>query len=549
MSKKCVYLFIFTAVIMMSSLTWYSHSEKKAEDMLKKPITFTFFQATPGKDVPQSNRVLKRIEEKTGVTIKFEYLAGEAKQKIGVMIASGDFPDFIDAGDGTAQMISANALLPIENDIPKYPNLQKYLGDEWNKVKNPKDGHIYVIPQFGNVKNKDGSTSHRGEAFWIQKAVLKEFNYPKVRTLDEYFDLIKRYKEKYPTIDGEPTIGFEILCYDWRSFCLINPPLFLAGYPNDGIGIVDEKTKTITNFADKEIYKRYYKKLNEVYHQGLIDKEAFVENYDQYIAKLSSGRVLGMVDQAWQFINASSSLNEMNKVERSYVPLPITYDINIPDRYADRTAINGSSGFAITKYCKDKDRALEFLNELLNDDMQRLVQWGEKDIDYKLDAAGKIYRTDKQREQQKSMDYVVQNLGLPLIWFPHYEGFFDDGNAYNINEQPEEFRASLTDYDKELLDAYGYNTFADFLSPAPKNPIYYPMWNMVFPTNQPETIAKAQIEELQQKYDVKMIIAKPEDVEAIWQEYLNELKKVDIAAYEKAMNEELQRRYSEWGGF
>ncbi len=46
-------------------------------------------------------------------------------------------------------------------------------------------------------------------ALWIQKAVLKEFGYPKIKTLDEYFDLIEKYAKKYPTINGLPTIGFD----------------------------------------------------------------------------------------------------------------------------------------------------------------------------------------------------------------------------------------------------------------------------------------------------------------------------------------------------
>lgn len=546
--RNIILLIVMIALIASISYGCNKNKTDKSKTAIaaKKPITFSFFQATAGRDVPASNRVLKKIAEKTGVTIKFEYLAGEVSQSIGVMIASGQYPDFIEASDGTPKMIEAKALIPLEKLIPKYPNLQKYLGSDWRKVKNPQDGHIYVMPQFGRIRNKDASTTHNGEAFWIQKAVLKEFNYPKVRTLDEYFELIKKYKKKYPKIDGKSTIGFEILNYDSGSFCLTNPSMFLAGYPNDGIGLVDTKTKTITNYADKVINKKYYKKLNQVYREGLIDPETFVQNFNQYIEKISSGRVLGMVDQGWQFIDATMNLNSEGKVERTYVPLPITFSRDIPDRYADRSCVNGASGLAITKSCKDKGRALQFINDLLSDDLQRLVHWGEKDIDYKIDSKGKAYRTSKQRERKKDLNYAAKNLGTPLIWFPHYEGFFDDGNAYDLNEQPSEFKASLSDYDKQLLKAYGYKTFKDFLSPARPNPVYYPMWNMIFPMNAPETIAKSQISELQRKYYVKMIMAQPKDIDKIWNEYLKKLKKVNMKAYEDAMNKELKRRLKYW---
>ena len=74
--------------------------------------------------------------------------------------------------------------------------------------------------------------------------MLEWANYPTIKTLDQYFDLIEKYKAANPTINGQPTIGFEIISYDWRYFALENPPLFLAGYPNEGAAIVDKATLT-----------------------------------------------------------------------------------------------------------------------------------------------------------------------------------------------------------------------------------------------------------------------------------------------------------------
>ena len=39
-----------------------------------------------------------------------------------------------------------------------------------------------------------------------------------------------------------------------------------------------------------------------------MDKEAFAQNYDQYLAKIASGRVLGMFDQRWNFRQGEDSL-------------------------------------------------------------------------------------------------------------------------------------------------------------------------------------------------------------------------------------------------
>lgn len=120
--------------------------------------------------------------------------------------------------------------------------------------------------------------------------------------MDEYFDLIERYYEANPTMeDGTTNIPYTILCDDWRYFCLENAPQFLDGYPNDGSVMVDTETLQVIDYNTTPTAKRYFGKLNEEFKKGIVDPESFTQTYDEYIAKLSTGRVLGMIDQWWDF--------------------------------------------------------------------------------------------------------------------------------------------------------------------------------------------------------------------------------------------------------
>ena len=177
--------------------------------------TFSAFFAVAGKEISEDNRIKAAIAEKIGAQVDEQWLTGQtAKERIGVMIAGGEYPDFIDGGDGTQALVDAGALIPLEGYFDKYPNIKNLWSEsDWKKVEK-EDGHIYYIPQFSNVKRKDMTTVHNDEAFWIQKAVLEWANYPTIKTLDEYFDLIESYKEANPEINGQPTIGFEILSDD-----------------------------------------------------------------------------------------------------------------------------------------------------------------------------------------------------------------------------------------------------------------------------------------------------------------------------------------------
>ncbi|WP_461257548.1 hypothetical protein, partial [Treponema sp. R80B11-R83G3] len=172
-------------------------------------------------------------------------------------------------------------------------------------------------------------------------------------------------------------IPFTILTDDWRVFELWNPPNFLASNPNDGNGVVNPVTYEYKNFFTMDISKRWFKKLNELNAKGLIDKTSFTDNYDQYQAKIASGRVLGQSVQGWQFIYAADLANrDRGENNRTMAPLPIVFDENIRPHYRNITIPNLLRGMGISVSAKDPVRIIRFLNDFLSEEIQRTVNWG-----------------------------------------------------------------------------------------------------------------------------------------------------------------------------
>ncbi|MBE6063774.1 MAG: sugar ABC transporter substrate-binding protein [Clostridium butyricum] len=515
---------------------------------------YSAFFATAGKEVPDNARLKNKIAEKTGVKVDETWLTGQTpKERIGVMVAGGEYPDFIDGGDGTQSLIDAGALIALDEyiDSGKYPNITNYLNkSEWARCKQP-DGHIYYIPQFSKVQGKVADTNQNGEAFWIQQAVLEWANYPKITTLDQYFDLIEKYKEANPTIDGKPTIGFEILSYDTKYFCLENPPQFLAGYPNDGKAVIDKNTHEAKLYETLPEAKQYYKKLGEEYKKGIIDPETFTANYDQYISKLSTGAVLGMVDQKWQFENAIKALKQEGKEERTWVPLPLVIDPSVKPHYRTKPDFNGGAGLGITTSCKDVDGALKFINDLLDPEVMILRHWGEKDEDYKVGDDGVFYRTQEQREKNKDQDWVQQNM-CPYAYFPDYKGYLADNiNTVVPTDQPKEFREELTDTERKVLDAYGYQTYADFMNDPSdeENEPWYPIWSYVnnLTSDSPAKIAYTKMDDIKKQWLPKVIMTDPSGFDSAWDEYTTTLTtQADSKAYLDALTKEVERRIKEF---
>ncbi|TKH42899.1 sugar ABC transporter substrate-binding protein [Paenibacillus terrae] len=507
------------------------------------PIEISVFLNEAGQQPTADNKLYKMMKDELGVTFKFEFLAGDKNQKLGVMIAGGDYPDLISAD---TKLTAAGGVIPLEDLIEKHaPNLKKHYAKYWNQMKDPNDGHIYYLPNYGVYNGEVADTYYGGPAFWIQKAVLKEFNYPTPKTLDEYFDLIKKYKDKYPTIDGSPTLGFEVLNYDWKTWGLLNPPQHLIGHPNDGGVVVNKGVAEI--FADKDYAKKYYQKLNEINAQDLLDKETFTQNYDQYLAKLSNGNVLGMFDQHWNFLKAEDSLKTQKKLERTYVGFPLVYDSSIKDYYRDRPALNLNNGFGITVNAKDPVKILKVLDKLMDEKWQKLFTWGVEGEDYYVNKQGRFMKTPEQRTNTDDAAWKLANKAEALYnTAPKLEGYFSDGNATTATNQPEEYQASLKPYDKEVLKAYGFNSYVDFFSAPPENPVYYPAWSADIVDGSPAKIASTKLNELSTKYLPKAILSSPSSFDSVWNEYTSEIHKLDIKAYEDKINEVLKWRIENW---
>ena len=538
----------FIMLISLVVITTSVFATGQKEGAAGKGDHFSIFFGVPGTPPTADNKIFKLLKDELGVTFEAEYLVGDLNQKIGVMIAGGQYPDVITGGDAAAAMIKAGMVIPLEDLIMKNaPRLYEHYKAVWNQIKNPADGHIYFMPDYGVIYKKYTATRSMGPAFFIQRGVLKEFNYPTIRTLDEYFDLIKKYKEKYPTIDGKPTIGFEVLSHSWRAFCLKNPPQHLIGHPNDGNVVVDPKTHVAQIYHDKEYSKRYYKKLNDMFLQGLIEKETFVRDYDQYLQVLSSGRVLGMFDQCWDFLMADDSLKTQGLYDRTYVPTVPTFD-GIRDYYCDRPALNINRGFGITTGCKDPAKFLKLLDTILSEKWQKILSWGIEGVDYMVDKNGRFYKTQAMRDNYVDSSWVAANRAKDLYeCAPKIEGLFNDGNAWSPGDQPEEFFAGLKEPEKEYLKAYNYKTYMDVFSPPPPNRIDYPAWTITIDDGSPAQIAWTSIDNVLNRWLPKVITASAGTFDAVWADYMTDLHKQDIKAYEDAINAGIQYRLKEWG--
>ena len=456
---------ILALVMIMSLFTFASAADKEV-------ITVTVFRGDPGDQPTDDNKIYKMIEEEFGIKFEFEFLAGDLDETLGTKIAGEDYPDLFDGANSAEKIIDAGALIDLLPYISeeKTPNLYNHIKDLLPQLVN-EDGELFIIPNYGINYNAQIQNYCNGPSFFIQKQVLAWAGYPQIKTLNEYFDLLERFLAANPVDkNGTPYTGFAILCEDWRHFCLINPVQHLMGQPNEGEVFINRETYEVETFIDKDYAKPYYKKLNEMFKKGLINQDTFVMTYDQYIAELSSGKVLGMFDQTWDFGPATDALNTAGMHENTYIALPLVYDESygfgaISEQYLNGTVPNKDRGFGISVSCEYPERMINLFENLLSDKWQKILQWGIEGEDYSVTAEGRMIMTKEQMDQRADATWKMRNMAA-TIWesAPKKQGTQDDGNAWAPADQDEMYFDLMNDYDKAFLAAYGYKKPADFFN-------------------------------------------------------------------------------------
>ena len=508
------------AMVMLLSLCSFAVAEQE-------PITVTVFRGDPGDQPTEDNKIYKMIEEQFGIKFEIEFLAGDLDETLGTKIAGEDYPDLFDGGNSAEKLINAGALIDLLPYITEEgtPNLYNHIAGIKDQIVN-ENGELFIIPNYGINYNGQIVNACNGPAFFIQKQVLAWAGYPQIKTLDEYFKLIEDFIAANPTDEnGAKYEGFAILCEDWRHFCLINPVQHLMGQPNEGEVFINRTADengvyAVETFIDKAYAKPYYAKLNEAYNKGLINPDTFTMTYDQYIAKLSAGTVLGMFDQTWDFGTATAALETAKMYKNTYVALPLVYDEaygfgTISEQYLNGGVPNKDRGFGISVNCEYPERMIALFEALLSDEWQKTLQWGIEGEDYYVEN-GRMLMTAEQYSVRSDAAWKMANQAL-AIWesAPKKQGSMDDGNTWSPNDQAEILQLNMSDYDKEFLAAYGYGKWADFFNApcelAPwgeawqidKTPIQddYDKFLLIQDQQLPKIIMSASAEELDANWD------------------------------------------------
>lgn len=509
-------------------------------------IELTFYNAD-GQEDPWTDPVAEAITAATGVKLKTDYPVSSDDQKIALMIAEQNFPDMIYAKGDAQSLIDAGALIDLTDLIEEYgPNIKKMYGEEFDKLKySVDDPSIYQLSSYaigGTVFKSAGIAQ-------LQWDVLAENDYKIPETLDEFEAMLKSYIEAHPqTDDGMDTIGISLSTSDWHwMITLGNPAGYIAdGAPDNGQWLIDDEYNATYKFrSEKE--REYFRWLNRMYNEGILDPEFATQTHEDYIAKIASGRVLALLDTDWDYQDGEKVLIADGKLGKTYAPLPLTMDADTKCPTLMYQGLTTGQGVGITTACEDPVAAIKFLDFLCSDEGQVLVNWGIEGENYLVDENGVRYRTPEEVEYANSdKDYAKKTgVGFHAYPFPVYgAGVLDETGSTYTTVSRDAVIAEYNDAQKAGCEAWGVDLLLDVFPQADEFeiPKYSPVWAYAKPAEFDEI--GDQLDEIAWSSLISCIIGSEDQFDANYDEMLAELEGVGMADAEAMLTEIVKERVS-----
>lgn len=336
-----------------------------------------------------TNPMFIKMQEKTGVTAKWEYISSDWAQTKSLLFAGGELPDVF-FGKGNAPLSDADIMqnvdffVPLEDLIEKHaPNIAEMFknDEEIKRASTAPDGHIYSLPQRMPLRPSTFDTAFINQV-WLDKLGLKM-----PTTTEELKDVLLAFKTQDPNGNGEAD---EIPI----SFAGINN---LSGFLSlfGSFGITDSGKSNFLMVRDDQVlywptmpeYKDAIIYFHELQKLGLIDPEAFTQNFGMNAAKLKNDGVTAKVGIGFHWTINAAVGNGLADQYVQLLPLKGPKGDQYWRQFPDVTK-GGRHYFSITTSNPHPERTMAWANEMYDPEMSLQLYFGALDVALKKTEDG-----------------------------------------------------------------------------------------------------------------------------------------------------------------
>jgi len=383
------------------------------------------------------------ITEKTGVTVNLTNPVGNEDEAMNTMLASGDLPDVITIYREAPQVMTMeeNGLVYALDELADkydpyfwevaYPSIVGWFTRE--------DGHLYGWPSHSTPLElmADSSQVTGNTLFMVRSDMYEAIGSPDMRTIDGFRDALRAVKEKFPEVNGQPTLlfgGHEASDTSWWGFDAYLQDFLAVPWETEDGKLYDRRT-------DPE-YIRWLKAFREMYHEGLIPNDLFIDKNKDIDDKIVQGRYFALLHQA---IGIGKQRQVMEATGGAYykaIDGIFNSKLEQPQILA-ANVINGWLMSFITKDCKDPARTIQFFSYLISEEGQKDCALGVKGETYDTQEDGVDRLLPEMREiKENDKDLWLEKYGAGEFYYLMNPGIWQQWN-YPL-EEPEKSNIDWT---------------------------------------------------------------------------------------------------------
>ncbi len=357
----------------------------------------------------------QELSRKTGTTFEFEYGASgnDGQTNLNLLIASKDMPDIIAYNwkniAGGAEVWAEDGVIVDLTDMMDV-NLKDYKAameavDSLGLIKSAGGRYYYLAQPY----DKLGGGVYMG--LIIRQDMLDELGEQAPTTIEEHHALLRKAKEHYgESFYPQTGSGFGV---DRGNTIGIGPLMWAFGthygfYLEDGKVVYGPMSEQFTEAMEY---------IHTLYEEGLIDPDYATQDREAEKAKImSSQSMMSFEFQPNQMMNAMKEQNPTFKVigitnlKKDADSKPYSFDANYI------SSMQYGSSCAITTACAEPEKAANFLNYLFTDEGYMITNYGEKDVDYTIDADGKVQWTEAFNTIEAEDKEVTRNFGTAAVF-------------------------------------------------------------------------------------------------------------------------------------
>ena len=409
---------------------------------LKEKATLTGMISFPPntESNPNNRTIFKRLQEKTNVEIEWTAIQSDQwGDKITLNMANPKtLTDFIfTAGFGDSDLLKyadQGIIIPLEEYIDAYmPNLsavfEKY--PEYRTMSTDSEGHIWALPWIEQLGSEKTAIQTIDNMSFINKKWLDFLGLEMPTTVDEFEQVLIAFRDHASELQAEFNIDGSII----PMSCIVNdggqdPCILINGF-GEGYGDADkgrhiavtDDLKVICS-ATQQGFKDGIAWLHSLYEQGLIDPEAFTQEWSTYVSKGKSGRY--GVCFSWDVANIDNLLD--------WVPLPaLTADTrNITPQNGSFTSGYDRGRCVVTAVAENPALVCAWLDQMYDPFQSPQNNWGTygEDDDFDIFELGENENGEEMLKHAPLGDASpvevreAEAVGGPLAILDEYYGVY-----------------------------------------------------------------------------------------------------------------------------